>query len=204
MGFDLFGIAPKETEKPELLNKVDKNWGTEYGKLTKEEKEQYHNEHEKWSDNNPGTYFRNNVWWWRPLWGLVCEICDSILTPQDMEEGCMNGGHRIDVDKALDMHLLLEEGLKDGSIKNYIDDYIAHQDQLPDEECNICDGKGNRSLKGTLDLEWNTIQDDTIQECRGCEGTGFREAFAKHYPLNIDNVKEFSKFCKLSGGFEIC
>ena len=28
--------------------------------------------------------------------------------------------------------------------------------------------------------------------------------FNKHYPFDVDNVKEFAEFCIDSGGFEIC
>ena len=34
-----------------------------------------------------GHYFRNNVWFWRPLWQLICEECDDILTKKQMERG---------------------------------------------------------------------------------------------------------------------
>ena len=204
MGFDLYGIAPKETEKPELLKKVDSNWGEEYGKLTDKEKDAYHSEYQEWREDNPGTYFRNNVWWWRPLWELVCHFCEDTLSPQDMEEGSFNSGHRIDVDKALDMHLNLEDAIKNGKVQEYITNYICHLDSLEDEDCHVCDGKGKRSLKGTMDLNWNVIEDDSIQKCKHCEGSGKRPSFKKSYPLNLENVQEFSKFCKLSGGFEIC
>jgi len=27
-----------------------------------------------------GEYFRNNVWWWRPLWDWTYEQCQDIIT----------------------------------------------------------------------------------------------------------------------------
>ena len=47
-----------------------------------------------------GEYFRNSVWWWRPLWDYVCDVCRDILTKKDKDAGHYNDGHRIDSHKA--------------------------------------------------------------------------------------------------------
>ena len=39
---------------------------------------------------NPDKYFRNNVWWWRPLWDYVCNTCYDILSEKDMNAGSYN------------------------------------------------------------------------------------------------------------------
>jgi hypothetical protein len=41
------------------------------------------------------------------------------------------------------------------------------------------------------------------KECTNCKKTGKSTNFNKHYPFDIDNVKEFAEFCLQSGGFEI-
>ena len=50
---------------------------------------------DNWDDDNPGRYFRNNVWFWRPLWQFVCASCDNVLTEKDMDRGSFNDGHKI-------------------------------------------------------------------------------------------------------------
>ena len=68
MGFDIYGIKPREnTIKPEILKK---DW---YKLEQQEEKDKYFDAKNKYEEENPGQYFRNNVWWWRPLWDYVCE-----------------------------------------------------------------------------------------------------------------------------------
>ena len=41
------------------------------------------------------------------------------------------------------------------------------------------------------------------KECTRCNKTGKSENFNKHYPFDVDNVKEFAHFCLESGGFSI-
>ena len=48
-----------------------------------------------------GEYFRNNVWWWRPLWDYVCQNCDDILSENDMFSGGYNDGRNISGRKAM-------------------------------------------------------------------------------------------------------
>ena len=48
-----------------------------------------------------GHYFRNNVWFWRPLWQLICEECNDILTKKQMESGCYNDGVEVSAEQAI-------------------------------------------------------------------------------------------------------
>ena len=53
--------------------------------FTDEEREEYNQQMDDHHDKNPGLYFRNNVWWWRPLWTYVVVICDDILSDKDIK-----------------------------------------------------------------------------------------------------------------------
>ena len=66
MGFDLNGLNPKniEIEKPKRP--------TDVYKLSDKEQEKYFKKQNKYLEQS-GTYFRNNVWWWRPLAEYVIE-----------------------------------------------------------------------------------------------------------------------------------
>ena len=60
MGFDITGMSPKnlhieEPTRPDNLYE-----------LSKEDQEKYFDKRDEYTSQY-GTYFRNNVWWWRPL-----------------------------------------------------------------------------------------------------------------------------------------
>ena len=184
MGFDLSGLNPNITRPqpklPPMTDRTDKHW------------EEYH----EWQDENCGTYFRNNVWWWRPLWHFVSKICDNILTDRDVEEGCMNNGQRISKTKADRLAKRLFKLIEDGRVKEYENKYREDLASLEQVDCDICDATGKRQeppKAGTGD-----------RECNGCNGTGKRDDWAKSYPFSEDNVREFANFCANSGGFTIC
>ncbi len=196
MGFDLSGLNPQEnTPKPEAITK----WYNEDGWVQwKEMKKvegasvEYFEAMEKWNMENPGDYFRANVWYWRPLWDYVCHVCDDILTEEDMEKGTYNDGHEIDHNKALSIGDRLENLYYDGTILKHQIEREAYLKGLDKEKCTICDGTGQRD-------------DENVKgECNGCQGEGERERWETHYPFEADTVLEFAQFCKQSGGFSIC
>ena len=138
-----------------------------------------------------GDYFRNNCWWWRPLWNFVCDECSDVITEDDASGGHYNDGHLIDETKCEVIVERLTEMLESGYVKTYQDIRQKQLDKLPMEKCETCDGSGVR-------------YDKVIQgECNGCNGTGEREPWSKSYPFEVDNVKEFVEFVKDSGGFQI-
>jgi len=56
MGFDLYGISPKQnTDKPEILTNKS-SW-----ELEENERESYWKAQDKYKNENPGIYFRRNV-----------------------------------------------------------------------------------------------------------------------------------------------
>lgn len=48
-----------------------------------------------------GIGYHNNCWVWRPLWLLVCNTCQDILTAKDITMGGFNNGHVISSRKAV-------------------------------------------------------------------------------------------------------
>ena len=196
MGFDLSGLNPKMNMEPDdvpfytELNKTSFTFRYKLFELSEDIKEKYYKDMDAWEDSNPGVYFRNNVWWWRPLWQFVCERFDDILTEKDMEHGSYNDGHEISADKAMKIGIELTSMLKSGRIKEYSDRYEADMKALPKVVCNRCNGNnhGNRKKK----------------DCNPCNKTGERDDWATSYPFDVRNVEEFAKFCLESGGFSIC
>ena len=140
--------------------------------------------------NTRGEYFRNNVWWWRPLWDYVIESCDL---DEDVElSGHFNDGVQIDELTARRIAKTLFSLLHDGTVANYQRKRDALLEALPDEECTHCNGTG--------------VRDDSYVQgkCNGCNGTGKVRPFETWYSFSPENVSEFAHFCDKSGGFEIC
>ena len=79
MGFDLSGINPqinKTEAEYKYYNEDTDIWKSDDEKL----RNKYFKEMDDYHRANPGVYFRNNVWWWRPLWEFVCMQCSDFMT----------------------------------------------------------------------------------------------------------------------------
>ena len=77
-----------------------------------------------------GEYFRANVWWWRPLWGFVCDNCDDILNQKDIEEGSWNNMFEIIDRKANKIADRIYDLDKKGEIEKYEEEYKKKIDSL--------------------------------------------------------------------------
>ena len=117
MGFDLYGEKPIQNEF-----KHQERWD-ELSSMSYDEREEkglsdeYYTLMSKYESVNPGAYFRNNVWWWRPLWSFVCEHCHDILTQEDMNNGSYNDAHIISRRKAEAIAQRLEKLLKQKKLR---------------------------------------------------------------------------------------
>lgn len=189
MGFDVYGISPKEnTVKPELLEK-------DYTELNDKEMEKYFELKEKWETENPGIYFRNNVWFWRPLWSYVCAVCEDVMTNEEQLAGTDNSGNEVSEST---VERMVEKLVIEIALENHIKhekEYKKQISELPKEECNTCEGTGKRREApevGAGDIK-----------CNGCDGKGEKESWATHYPFSAENVEAFVNFLSESGGIQV-
>lgn len=139
-----------------------------------------------------GNYFRNNVWWWRPLWTYVSITCSDILSKYNIKHGCYNDGHFINKDKAERIAQRLSEKINSGEAMAYVEKYEEERKAIPLEKCEYCEGTGKRFWEGV-----------GYKKCNGCDGKGERESYQSWYPISIENIKEFADFCSKSDGFKI-
>ena len=138
-----------------------------------------------------GNYFRNNVWWWRPLWDFISSVCDGILSEEDITACTFNDGHLIDSHKTQAIVEVLEKNLKDGTVDEYEKKYRQQSNSAELEQCDLCKGTGQRN-------------DEIVQgECNKCDGTGKVKPFWTNYPFSRDNVENFLAFLRESGGFRV-
>lgn len=142
-----------------------------------------------------GEYFRNNIWWWRPL----ADLCQA-LAP-DVCAACKhwqsNDGDGLDEHGATALGVVLDKALADGTISKLIAERDAYIAALPDVDCDLCEGKGVRSDELAVEQGWDKYP------CNGCDGKGKRRPWEAHYPQDAENVREFATFLKACGGFKI-
>ena len=203
MGMDVHGINPKQNktiDKFPVLVKykkmVEEDSENGFQKKWKELdadhnlREQYWKEEDEYDKANPGHYFRNNVWWWRPLWDYCYQVADDIIDEETYESGHSNSGAGLDADGAKALGNRLMQLIADCSVIKHEEEDKQRRDNLPEDDCRICENnnRGNNKKK----------------DCTRCNQTGKTENFNKHYPFDSRNVEEFAHFCIQSGGFEIC
>ena len=134
MGFDLYEMNPV-VRKGKMPIEPDGLWKKG---ASEKKRNEYYDKKWEFEDNNPGSYFRNNVWWWRSLWDYTYNECQDILTEDDWSEGHNNSGHKISEEQAVLIGKRLNELIKSGKAQAYVK---AHE-----EERKLAK-EGNKGLK---------------------------------------------------------
>ena len=141
-----------------------------------------------------GKYFRNNVWWWHPLWSYCEEIAPELI-PED-NPGHFNDGWGLDAEGAIALADRLAGELASGATAEYARQYQARLEALPPQTCTTCGGTGKRAEPPNIG--------PGSMPCNGCDGSGKVLSMETHYPFSEENVREFEAFLRGCGGFEIC
>lgn len=138
-----------------------------------------------------GGYFRNNVWWWHPLWDYCAtvepELCDKVA------EAHSNSGDGLNAIDSRKLAFSLREQIESGATQIYKDNYYKNLDLLPDEDCYCVTAK-------------HILVPDSENSgvCRHCSGSLKIPSFLKSYHFDVENVQKFADFLMDCGGFEIC
>ena len=117
MGFDIFGLDPVIHDgmvKPKMSDEEFKEIAESEDPVKKKRVEEYFNEMEKYESANIGFYFRNNVWWWRPIAMIIEESCKDLLTKEQVEGLHMNNGVKYPKELALEIARRLDEMVEAG------------------------------------------------------------------------------------------
>ena len=201
MGMDVYGVNPtvrvgsKKPERPENLHKdaprsvVDK----------------YFKQVQEFEDTNPGVYFRNNCWWWRPLANFIIEKCDW-LTQEQKERLHDNSGFEFSEDEALTIADTLQKQVDDGTAQareeeNKKERKVAEewnaglqkqQDALGEEAKKETGNKNivPRDYPAHIYKRWDDLQK--------------QQDWKSSYPFKEANVKRFICFLRECGGFQVC
>ena len=132
MGFDVYGLSPKvNTEKPKSVSKYEDDDGwVKWQSMDKKDTEEYFQADQKYKSENPGIYYRSNVWWWRTLWDYTCEVCYDILSEDDINGGQFNDGHILSKTKVNKMVKAMKEAETDGFL-NEFESHIPEDTSYP-------------------------------------------------------------------------
>ena len=132
--------------------------------------------------NEKGEYFRNNVWWWRPLWNYCLEVAPAVAGK--VEHGHTNDGDGLGERDSLKLAAILREKIENGECKKYADDYAAQLNAIPMENCDCCNGTGVRpGGKEQFGEAWFK----NMNGCNGCKGKGKVKPWASNYPFSEEN-----------------
>ena len=169
MGMDVYGNDPLEnkplSEFPVLEKYKDMDFKEKGKDLDSNEKlrTKYWKEQDAYDDINVGSYFRNNCWWWRPLWDYCKWIAPELISDELWELGHNNNGAGLDDAGAKELGSMLIKSLDDGTAEIYVREH-------------------------RLDAEQKEKAGDK---------------WATSYPIDLDNIERFARFCLECGGFEI-
>ena len=197
MGFDLTGMNPKnlhlkEPKRPDNLFE-----------LSEVEQKEYFDKQSEYTSQS-GTYFRNNVWWWRPLAHYV--LTHTKVIDEDKKNCWSYNDHCIiEEEEAKQIAKQLRHLIKKGHTKRFEAEWEArrktlelHNDKVEKELNNHVKDVQRRMNDSNLAPKDFPKEDhdkwEEIYNKRNSDGS---------YPFTEENVKEFSEFCKNSGGFTI-
>lgn len=139
-----------------------------------------------------GSYFRNNVWYWHPLWDCVTHFVPDLAAK--VPNAHDNSGDGLNGKDSKRLGFILKQLIELGKIQEYIENFNKEKEQLPMEKC-FCIKK-NYVDTGT--------EPEPSQQCSHCEGTGNMKNFNTWYSIDVENVNAFADFLKDCGGFRIC
>lgn len=158
-----------------------------------------------------GEYYRQSIWGWHPLWHYV-ELYHEAYASK-VQHGHSNDGDGLEAEDSSQLALALKQDLITGMAKQRLDEWQRQLDEMPNETCDLCNGKGVRTDKIAKEsgMDKKELSHEQSQKlgrrigwCNGCNGVGEREPFAKNYSTSLDDIREFADFLADCGGFEIC
>tara|TARA_B100000686_G_scaffold55651_1_gene60007 strand:- start:521 stop:1006 length:486 start_codon:yes stop_codon:yes gene_type:complete len=149
-------------------------------------------------------YFRNNVWFWRPLCDYVLTNCDGVGTPEEQRSWHYNDGHFVPSEVAKSIANQLEALVLSGKVK-------THAEQL--EKRRIAAEQHNEGVRKRLEALGKEVDALGVPNLTpGAYPQPYRDRWEylyslmdhdADYPFSVENVNTFIDFCRKSGGFTI-
>ena len=151
-----------------------------------------------------GEYFRNNVWWWHPLWSYCCHISPELAGK--VESGHDNSGDGLDAVDSRKLGFIVQQSVTTGAAQEYVDEYHIDSASLPDEPCFCVKQSIFEVFSMSGDIPFPKSSEDKIPnpECHTCKGSGMQRNWNTNYHIDVDNIQSFADFLIDCGGFQIC
>ena len=151
-----------------------------------------------------GEYFRNNVWWWHPLWDYCCYIDQSLI--KRVPGAHENSGDGLGLVASRTLGLKLQHAIDSGEAQKYVDSYYESVNSSSDQPC-FCLKESLFevfSITGHIPFPKSLGNKNPDPECHTCKGSGLRPNWLKSYHINVENIQNFAEFLIDCGGFQIC
>ena len=145
-----------------------------------------------------GEYFRNNVWYWRPLADYIKSVAPDLHSKCKYWQS--NDGDGLNAKDSLKLADRLAAELASGRTAEYAGQYAKRHAEMPDEDCDLCEGTGIRQpipYRGAGDPKKGGIT------CNACQGKKTVRPSDTYYPFEVSNVRDFIQFLRACGGFKI-
>jgi len=146
-----------------------------------------------------GEYYRNNVWWWRPLAQYIITYTGCV-EERHAERWAYNDGHKVIEQEAKAIAKQLKHLIETGHAKKHAEEYEKErkkaenfnkkvQKELEAFEKKVGKDKAPNDYSKEDKKKWDSIWE--------------KKSWTANYPFSVENVKEFAEFCEDSGGFTI-
>lgn len=195
MGMDIYGLNPVlRDEKPTI----------DFENTTEEQRAAYWEYKNKWEQENPGYYFRANIWSWRPIATIIlaCANHYKLGLPSEFING-------IDENSGAGLKTQDECNV----LANFLDNYVSMQfegwnsiglntgwyfQQVIDDkgEFRTKSVEPEKSAKLSTLLGTDVFIKDGYFDCDGF-------TYTTSHSCSVEHIKEFITFLRECGGFEI-
>lgn len=188
MGMDIYGIKPKQSSpRPEL----------DFSGASEEVRKVYFEELRKWEEENAGSYFRANLWSWRPIQIIIETVKDLYKLDIDTSEFGYNSGGGLTTQEECD------------TLANSMEEFISKDKNFKEGDDQIYLNLGMwSSYEGTLSIS-EEMQDELNSQYPigsvmynavvATDGTLVVPAWS----TSRSHVEKFIQFLRNCGGFEI-
>lgn len=187
MGMDIYGLDPKIVgERPEL----------DFSNATDQEKQEFFKAMNEWEDANPGSYFRANIWSWRPINMLINHVNKFYNLGIDTTGFDYNSGHGVQDQETCDrladtLEYILES---DEDMQEEDDQIFFSFGMWVNDEGSLLTHAENEELNSEYEI-------GKIMYTPVVTATG--KVVKPAYSTSKSHLEEFINFLRHCGGFEI-
>ena len=151
-----------------------------------------------------GEYFRNNVWWWRPLAQYIIDHTNCV-SDEDAERWGYNDGHEVSEEEAKAIAKQLKHLIRTGHTRKHEEEYEEKR-QIAEDFNKKIEKKLNALEKSVKKKMGKDIapRDYPEEDKKKWDSLYEKKNWGANYPFSVNHVTEFVEFAENSGGFRIC